>query len=209
LSRFLIAIGAVTLFASHSQVSDVTAQEAGSIHGKVTVTGVKNAENVLVFVEKAPGEYPPPSEQAKMDQEKLTFIPHVLPILKGTKVAFANSDPVLHNVFWPKSDDGPYAGRNLGTWGKGQAKEVTFDKQGSVTLLCNVHPEMEGHIVVLQNPFFALLEADGAYEIKDLPPGEYTVKTWYPNPKKLKSKSAKVKITAGQSSQLDFSLSRK
>jgi len=64
-------------------------------------------------------------------------------ILKGTKVKFNNSDPVLHNVFWNKSDDGAYAAKNLGTFGKGQNAEFTFDKVGSVVLLCNVHPEMQ------------------------------------------------------------------
>ena len=130
-------------------------------------------------------------------------------VLKGTKVKFNNSDPVLHNVFWNKSEDGSYEARNLGTFGKGANAEFTFDKEGSVVLLCNVHPEMEGHIVVLQNPYFAVAGKDGAYEIKGVPAGQYSVKAWYPNPKKLKAKTAPATVTAGQATQLDFSLSRK
>jgi hypothetical protein len=139
---------------------------------------------------------------------KLTFIPRVLPILKGTKVKFLNGDPVLHNVFWQKSSDGSYPARNLGTWGKGATKEFMFDKEGSVVLLCNVHPEMEGNIVVLQNPFFAMADKDGNYQIKGVPAGQYSVKAWYPSPKKLKAKTEKATVTAGQPTQLDFSLSR-
>ena len=181
----------------------------GTIKGQITVSGVRDAENVLVYVEKAPGEFAPPKQPAQMDQQKLTFIPFVLPIVKGTAVNFLNSDSVLHNVFWSKNDDGSYPARNLGTWGKGASKDFTFDKEGSVTLLCNVHPEMESHVVVLQNPFFAIVGKDGAYEIKGVPPGQYSVKAWYPNPKKLKAKTAKATVTAGQATQLDFSLSRK
>jgi hypothetical protein len=132
-----------------------------------------------------------------------------LPIVKGTVVTFINSDPVLHNVFWNKSDDGSYPAKNLGSWGKGASKEFTFDKEGSVTLLCNVHPEMESHVVVLQNSFFAVVGKDGAYEITGVPAGDYSVKAWYPSPKKLKAKSAKATVTAGQATKLDFSLSRK
>jgi plastocyanin len=182
---------------------------SGSIKGKIKAAGVKDVEHVLVYVEKAPGEYKPPADQAEIDQEKLTFIPRVLPILKGTKVTFKNSDPVLHNVFWQKSRDGSYPAQNLGSWGKGATKEFTFDKEGSVVLLCNVHPDMEGHVVVLQNPFFVMADEDGSYEIKGVPAGEYSVKAWYPNPKKLKAESKKATVKADEATKLDFSLGRK
>ncbi len=181
----------------------------GSIKGKISVSGVRNPENVLVYLEKASGEYPPPGEPAAMDQMKLVFTPRVLPIVKGTTVKFVNSDPILHNVFWPKSKDGSYAAHNLGTWGKGSAKEFTFDQEGSVVLLCNVHPEMEAHVIVLQNPFFAVVDKEGSYEIKNVPPGQYTAKTWYSKPKRLRSKSAEVTVEADKVTTLDFSLSRK
>ena len=181
--------------------------ETGSIKGEISVKGVRNAENVLIYVEEAPGEFPPPKEPVKMDQRKLVFIPHVLPIVKGTKVGFLNSDPVLHNVMWLASDN--YRKRNLGTWGKGDMKTFTYDKEGTLVILCNVHPDMEAHIVVLQNPFSAVVGKKGTYEIKNVPPGEYTVKTWYPNARKLKSKTSKVTVAAGEAAKLDFSLSRK
>ena len=197
------------LTASHCEAQDNAAKATGSIKGQITASGVRDVDSVVVFVEKAPGDFSPPKDPAAMDQQKLSFVPHVLPILKGTKVKFENSDPVLHNVFWNKSEDGSYEARNLGTFGKGANAEFTFDKEGSVVLLCNVHPEMEGHIVVLQNPYFAVAGKDGAYEIKGVPAGQYSVKAWYPNPKKLKAKTAPATVTAGQATQLDFSLSRK
>ena len=204
-----VFVGYAGSMAPRAGAQENAQQQAGSIKGQITASGVRDIDSVLVYVEKAPGQFPASKQPAQMDQMKLTFIPHVLPIVKGTTVNFLNSDPVLHNVFWQKSDDGSYPARNLGTWGKGTSKEFTFDKEGSVVLLCNVHPEMESHIVVLQNPFFALVGKDGAYEIKGVPPGQYTVKAWYPNPKKLKAKTAKATVTAGQATQLDFSLSRK
>ncbi len=187
------------------------AQDAktGSIKGEITVRGVRSPENVLVYVEKVPGEHKPPSKPAKIDQIKMAFSPRVLPIVKGTTVEFHNNDSLLHNVFWLKSKDGSYPGKNLGSWGKGGVKTFKFEKEGSVVLLCNIHPEMEGHIVVLQNPAFAVVGKDGLYEIKDVPAGQYTVKTWYTKPRKLRSKSAEVTVKADESAELDFSLSRR
>ncbi len=199
-----MSLGTLGAFAPRGMADDKT----GSIKGQVTVSGVRDKQNVLVYVVNVEGDYSGSKKPAAMDQEKLAFSPHLLPIVKGTTVTFKNSDSVLHNVFWAKSRDGSYGARNLGTWGKGGTKEFTFDKEGEVTLLCNVHPEMEGHIIVLQNPFFATVGDDGSYEIKGVPPGQYSVKAWYPNPKKLKSKTAEVSVSAGKTTDLDFALGR-
>ncbi len=204
-----IALSLVLVVAGSSVVrsAEKAAGDAGSIKGTISVSGVRSPENVLVYIEKAPGEYPPPKEPAEMDQVKLVFTPSVLPIVNGTTVKFLNGDPILHNVFWPKSKT--YATHNLGSWGKGTSKSYTFKKLGEIVLLCNVHAEMEGHIVILQNPFFSLVDKDGSYEIDNVPAGEYTVKTWYSKPKKLRTKSAKVSVSADKAAELDFSLSRR
>ena len=181
----------------------------GSIKGEISASGVRSPEDVVVYIQEVPGEHQPPAEPAVVDQKKLVFVPHVLAIVKGTTVTFRNGDPLLHNVMWPASDDGSYPAKNLGTWGQDDSRSFTFDKLGHVVLLCNIHAEMEGHIIVLQNPFFAITGKDGLYEIKNVPPGEYTVTTWYPQPKKLKSKSAKVTVAAGKTAKLDFSLGRR
>ena len=198
----LICVGLFTLASMAGETA------TGSISGKISVRGVRSPENVLVYVVKAPGKFPPPKTQAKLDQFKITFVPFLLPIVKGTTVSFENSDPILHNVMWLASKNGAYSANNLGTWGKGHSVKVKFDKEGELTILCNIHPEMEAHIVVLQNPFFAVVGKDGAYEIKGVPAGKYTVKTWYANTRRLKSKSADVTVTAGKATTLDFSLSR-
>jgi len=178
----------------------------GSIRGTVSVDGIKSPKDVLVYVENVPGDWQPSEESAHMDQVRLVFTPNVLPIVKGTTVEFLNSDPIQHNVFWPKGKGAKP--RNLGTHGKGYRATHTFKKLGDVNLLCNVHSEMSGHIVILQNPFFAVVGKDGEYEIENVPSGDFTVKTWYKNSKKLKSGSAEASVVAGETTELDFSLSK-
>jgi plastocyanin len=211
MKRFALGIIVLSIALLDLGAADhVLADDAGtgSIKGEITANGVRSPEDVVVYIESIPGEQKPPDAPAAMNQKKLVFLPHVLAIVKGTTVKFQNGDPLLHNVFWSASDDGSYPTKNLGTWGQGDSRTFTFDTLGSVVLLCNIHAEMEGHIVVLQNPFFAVVGKDGVYEIKNVPSGDYTVMTWYPKPKKLKSKSAKVTVQSGATATLDFTLGK-
>ncbi len=101
----------------------------------------------------------------------MQFIPHVLPVVVGTTVKYLNSDPTPHNVFSPD-----YEKFNLGTWPQGQTKDHVYAKCAKApcvyTQLCRVHPEMEGFVVVLQNPYFAVTDKEGHFEIDERAAGE-------------------------------------
>ncbi len=174
---------------------------SGTVSGTVTARGVRDARDVVVYLEQVEGEFQAPKEKPLVDQKNLVFIPHVLPILIGTTVQFINSDDVKHNIFCPSKT----MKFNLGTYSKGVTREVTFDKLGKATLLCNVHAEMSAYVYVLQNPFYALTGPDGAFTIGNIPAGSYTVKTWH---EKLKEQEQKVTVVQGETTTLSFKLSR-
>ena len=168
---------------------------AGDIKGKVTVQGIKSAENIAVYLDAIPGkDFPAPATHPIMDQRKLTFIPHVLVVLKGTAVDFLNSDAVGHNVFWPSINRDKKLAHNLGTWPQGEKKSFTFNDLGVAPLLCNVHSEMSGYIVVVPTPYYGVSSKDGSYEIKNVPPGHYTMTTWS---EEGKPTTATVDVAAG------------
>jgi plastocyanin len=153
--------------------------QAGEIKGKVTAQGIKSAENIAVYVDAIAGkDFPAPTTHAIMDQHKLTFIPHVLVVLKGTTVDFLNSDALGHNVYWPSFSGNKKLAHNMGTWPQNIKKSFAFNDLGAAPLLCNVHSEMSGYIVVVPTPYFAVTTKDGSFEIKDVPAGHYTLKTW-------------------------------
>ena len=155
------------------------AAQAGEIKGKVTVTRMKSAKNIAVYIDTIPGKtFEAPAKHVIMDQKHLEFVPHVLVVLKGTTVEFLNSDATLHNVFWPDIGGNRKLAHNLGTWPQGKSKSYTFNDLGAASLLCNVHPEMSGYLVVVPTPYFAVTDSNGEYVIKDVPPGKYTLKTW-------------------------------
>ena len=152
---------------------------AGDIKGKVEAPGMRSAQNIAVYVDAIPGKsFPVPSQHAVMNQSHLAFAPHVLVVLKGTTVEFKNDDAVGHNVYWPAIAHNRKMAHNMGTWPQGIEKPFTFNDLGDVPLLCNVHPEMSGYIVVVPTPYFALTDKDGNYTIKGVPAGQYTLKTW-------------------------------
>jgi plastocyanin len=152
---------------------------AGDIKGKVTAQGMRSPENIAVYLDSVPGKtFPPPAPHAVMDQSHLAFVPHVLIVLQGTTVDFKNADAVGHNVYWPAINHNRKLAHNMGTWPQGISKPFTFTDLGDVPLLCNVHPEMSGYIIVVPTPYFAQSDKEGDFTIKNVPPGQYTIKTW-------------------------------
>ena len=149
------------------------------IKGKVSVQGIKSAENIAVYVDViADKKFDPPKDRVVVDQRKMSFLPHVVAVQQGTTVDFLNSDPVGHNVYWPSISGNKKLSHNLGTWPKGEKKPFQFNDLGTASLLCNVHPEMSGYVVVAPTPYFAVTDKDGNFEIKNIPAGKYTLKTW-------------------------------
>jgi plastocyanin len=178
---------------------------AGEIKGKVTAQGMRSSENIAVYVDAIPGKtFTPPSKPAVEDQKNMAFVPHVLVVLKGTTVQFLNSDPVGHNVYWPSVSGNKKLAHNMGTWPQGQEKSFTFNDLGAAPLLCNVHPEMSGYVVVVSTPYFAVTNKGGEFEIKDVPDGSYTLKTW-----SEEAKPATQPVTvAGESTTVNLTVHR-
>jgi plastocyanin len=152
---------------------------AADIKGRVTVQGLRSPENIAVYVDAIPGkDFPAPAQHVVMDQKGLKFVPHVLVVLKGTTVDFLNSDPTGHNVYWPAVSGNKKMAHNLGTWPQGQIKSFQFNDLGVAPLLCNVHPEMSGYVVVAPTPYFGVSDKEGNFEIRNVPPGHYNLTTW-------------------------------
>ena len=175
---------------------------AGDLKGTVTATGLKTNADAVVYIDAIPGKtFPAPSAHAKMDQKDLVFTPHVLAVQAGTTVDFQNSDAVLHNVFSPDKCCERF---NLGSWPQGTSRSYTFKAPCMATLLCHVHPEMEGFVAVVPTPWFAVTDKAGAYSISGVPDGAYTVKVWHP---KFKTETSKP-VTVSGATTANFALKK-
>jgi plastocyanin len=176
------------------------AASAGDIEGKIT--GMKGKS--VVYVDTIAGKtFPAPKDHPVIDQKGLVFSPHIVAIQQGTTVDFLNSDNVAHNVFWSQVGSDKKAGHNLGTWPKGEKRGFTFDKPGVVPLLCNVHPDMAGYLIVSPTPYFAESDDAGNYKIKDVPDGSYTLTVWHEG-----AKSQSKPVTVADGGKTDFTLTK-
>ena len=164
---------------------------AGTLEGKVA------SGNSIVYVDTVAGKtFPAPAKPALVGQRGLKFVPPVV-------VEFQNDDSVQHNVFWPSVGGNKKFAHNMGTWPKGDKRTFTFDHAGVVPLLCNVHPEMQGYIIVSPTPYFAQTDSAGNFKIDNIPDGKYTVVAWHEGSKPV-SKAVEVSGT----SKVDLALGK-
>lgn len=167
-----------------------------------TIEGKTSPGNSVVFVDAIPGKtFPAPTQDPILSQRGLAFNPHLLVVQEGTTVQFQNDDSVQHNVFWPSVGGNKKLAHNMGTWPKGEKRPFKFSQPGVVPLLCNVHPEMSGYIVVSPTPYFAQTDATGNYKIDNVPDGKYTVTAWHEG---SKQQSKPVSVTG--TGKADFTL---
>ena len=132
-------------------------------------------------------------------QKDASFDPHVLPICIGTTVRWPNEDDIYHNVYASsevKSFDLNYYKRE-------RVPEITFDKVGRVDVFCAIHTQMHCIILVLPNPYFALVDARGKYIIKEVPAGTYRLKAWH---ERLPVEAREVVVPATGQVTVDFVL---
>lgn len=135
--------------------------------------------NTVVFIEAPDGQAAAPSAapaSASVSQKSRQFAPQVLPVLRGTRVDFPNDDSIYHNIF-SLSRTQPF---DLGSYPRGESRQVTFERPGLVTLYCNIHPNMVANVLVLNNGWFAKTDADGRFRIEGVPAGDYQLRLWHP-----------------------------
>jgi plastocyanin len=161
--------------------------------------GIKGAGQSAVVLETVPAKaFPAPTQTAAMNQQGMKFVPALLVIEKGTTVVFSNQDNVPHNVFWPNISGNKALSHNVGTFNKGKTLSFKYENAGNVPLLCNIHSEMLGTIVVSPSPYFTQADASGEYSIKDVPDGAYKATAW------INGKATTVAVTVKGDTKLDF-----
>ncbi|MBI3939225.1 MAG: hypothetical protein HY315_00185 [Acidobacteria bacterium] len=174
-----------------------TAKGVGTIKGILKSPYARVAEGV-VFVENVEGKLPPPRQNPVMDQKNKIFTPHLLPVLVGSTVDFPNTDDVRHSVY---SRDGSATSFNLGQYDAGIVKHVMFDKIGVTHLACNIHTEMSAYVIASQNPYFALTDRQGNFEIRNVPAGRRKLSLFH---EKLEPTTVEVTVEPNKVNIVEF-----
>jgi plastocyanin len=160
---------------------------SGTISGQITTTPAKFGNHVVVWLDG--GGLPANPVKAEIDQQHMMFSPYLTAIPAGGKIIFRNSDPFPHNVFSSNGDK-----FNLGMMPAKSARVHAFDKVGSYTLLCQIHPGMIAYIYVVPSKYYAIADSKGNYTIKNVANGSYKLSAWAP---KLAVSTANVTVSGG------------
>ncbi|MBI3667183.1 MAG: carboxypeptidase regulatory-like domain-containing protein [Acidobacteria bacterium] len=157
--------------------------------------------NVFVYI-KAGLEgknFEPAAGPAMLDQKGCVYRPHVVGVRAGQIIQISNDDPTTHNIHpmprvnreWNQSQ--PPKGANL---------DKAFPRpEVMIPVKCNVHPWMRSYVGVVDNPYFAVTGEQGTFELKGLPPGEYTVEAWH---EKFGVQEQKVTVAPSATQTVDF-----
>jgi len=157
----------------------------------------KGLQNVVVRLKNGPA-LPAPAQPVVVNQSACAYRPRVQAAVLGQKIEIHNEDPTLHNVH---AYQGPKTVFNQAQPPKAPALAKPLPADSDVIKLkCDVHPWMASFIVVSKGPFGTSGD-DGRYEIKDLPPGKYTVEAWH---EKLGVRTAEITVEDGKTAELAF-----
>jgi len=156
------------------------AARAAAVSGSVILTDPlgrdRDYSGVVVWLEPLEEKTnPKPTRAPTILHKNKTFVPHVLAVEVGTKVAFPNRDPFFHNAF--SNYDGQIF--DIGLHAPGTTREVTFRRPGVVRVFCNIHPTMSAVVVVVDTPYFAVSDASGKFSVPEVPPGEYELRVFH------------------------------
>jgi plastocyanin len=159
-----------------------------------------NLANVFVYVKDGLGSrtFDVPTTPAVLDQSGCKYHPHVLGVMAGQTVQIKNDDQTTHNIHPTPKDNREW---NESQPPSSPAIEKNFAREEiMLPVKCNQHPWMKMYISVVKSPFYAVTDKSGKYEIKGLPPGDYTIAFVQ---EKLGEQDQKVTVAAKDSKIVD------
>lgn len=134
------------------------------------------AEDTVVYLMSAnTPKLPLKQPSARIDQINKTFVPLVSVVQTGTRITFPNKDNIRHHVYsFSKAKK-----FEIKLYADTPAKPILFDKAGYVVMGCNIHDSMIAHLLVVDTPYFAVVDRNGRAVISDVPPGSYSLIAWH------------------------------
>lgn len=135
-----------------------------------------------------------------IDQPCCMFTPRVTIARVGDTIVVKNSAPVAHNFFWTSANNGEL---NVTVPASGQHKLAAplVAENTPVGYKCTIHPWMNGWVRIFDHPYYAVTDADGNFEIKDVPAGTWKVVVWHEAKGFYKGREGRLGITTDEASK--------
>ena len=189
----------------------VCGQKNPNLTTEETVVKDGKLANVFVYVKegtveggKKVGDYAwaTPTTAVNLDQNGCHYKPHVLGVQVNQKISITNSDATQHNIHpTPKLNQ---EWNQTQSAGQGPLEKTFARAETLIPVKCNQHPWMKAYVGVMKHPLFAVTSEDGAFEIKGVPAGTYTVVAWKEGGANGTEKTMQVTVPASGNAKADF-----
>jgi hypothetical protein len=156
------------------------------------------AERVVVWISGiTSGVTPDPDRRTELTSEDCDIGPRVQAVQTGTTVNVFNDDRALHRlVFTHLGGHDTLSVMPFANTGEVVPSDRLAKSAGIVEVRCSLHPWTHGYLAVFDSPYFAMADARGAFAIDSVPPGDYTLMSWWPGLDKPREQ--KVHVDAGK-----------
>jgi hypothetical protein len=179
--------------------------------------------HTFVWASKGPHEgrtWAVPSQWAELAGERSMFVPHVLGVRCGQPLALTSRDGGHYNfhahpavnrneINMCVARDVVY-GPNHSPLREKDVNVVRFEiPEAAIPIAGDVLSWMSAYVFVLDHPFFATTDAQGRFEIRGLPPGDYVFRVWHEPMQadvKVHQTETKVTLAPGASATVDIEL---
>lgn len=195
----------VRRFPDHEYCSKLSDSHGNRLLREVTARSDGGLKDVVVVVEGVERGKPFASADAEVEAKLCQFLPFVTVVGDKRQVTVFNRDPVPHDMQGSVND---HAVSELAFYrpslqASGTTDVVKLGKGRNVfTMHCSLHPYMQNWGYAVDNPYYAITDAKGAFSIEDLPPGTYRIKAWHPI---LGIQERKLTVTSNETVSLDLS----
>jgi len=144
-----------------------------------------------------------PEGESVLDQEGCEYLPYVTVVAQDHELVIKNSDGILHNIHTYSEKNKPV--NRAQPKFKKKIKEK-FSEPEMIKVTCDVHGWMRGWVAVADHPYYAVTDESGAFELTDVPAGDYEIKVWQ---EKLGESTQKVSVPGGGEATVTFELAQK
>jgi hypothetical protein len=160
----------------------------------------RGLQNVVVFIADGLGDrkFDPPSQPAVIEQKGCMYLPHMLALQANQALEVVNHDPTSHNVHVIPTNNREW---NRAEPPGAKVNEAFAREEIAIPVKCNVHPWMRSYVAVVKHPYFVVTGKDGTFDLRNLPPGTYTIKAWQ---EKLGTATQRITVGANETKAVDF-----
>ena len=141
---------------------------------RLVISGSGGVANAVVYLEAVQAGKPLGTTGAKLDQKGCRYEPHIIIMPRRSELSMASGDAILHNIHMSGAANYniPFPDQNT--------VPKKMRKAGIARIQCDAgHGWMSAYVFVINHPYYAVTDANGAFTFADVPAGNYTIKMWH------------------------------